>query len=147
MAASATYLQGSYGRIRTGSNVVIAGITKWTERREVGEIEVTNFESIADANTVIEAEHLSDNISNTVFEIEGFIDYTTTTTMAQNRFAPGTAVTCDFLNSKVGPVGRLDVSCFVKSVSPTVELKQGQKFTATLRPYNTIPVITTNVTT
>lgn len=147
MAASAAYNQGSYGRIRTGSNVVVAGITKWTERREVGEIETTNFESGVDANSVIESEWLSDNISNTVYEIEGFIDFTSTTTMAQNKFAPGLTVSCDFLNNKTGPVGRLDVSCFVKSVSPQVELKQGQKFTATLRPYNTIPVITTNVTT
>lgn len=144
MAASALYKAGYRGRVRTGSNVAVAGITKWTKKREVGEIEVSNFESGLDVNNVVEGEFLSDNISNTLYDIEGFIDFTTQTTI--NAFAIGTTVTADFLYDKTGVIGDLDVVCFIKSLSPSVELKAGQKFSATLRPFNTVPVTTTTGT-
>lgn len=144
MAASGTYLAGSRGRIRTGANVAIAGITKWAIRREVGEIETSNFESGLDANNVIEGEFISDNISNSLIDIEGFIDFTSLTTI--NSFAVGTTVSADLIFNKTGIIGYLDVSCFVKSISPAVELKQGQKFTAQLRAFNTVPAVVTTGT-
>ncbi len=144
MAASCTYLAGSRGRVRTGSNVSIAGITKWAIRREVGEIETSNFESALDANNVIDGEFISDNISNTIIDIEGFIDFTSLTTI--NSFAVGTTVSLDLLFNKTGAIAYLDLSCFVKSIAPAVELKQGQKFVAQLRAFNTVPAIVTTGT-
>ena len=145
MAASGVYLAGSRGRVRTGAgSTPIAGITKWQIRREVGEIETSNFESALDANNVIEGEFISDNISNSLIDIEGFIDFTTLATI--NSFAVGTTVTADLLFNRTGAIGYLDISCFVKSISPAVELKQGQKFTAQLRAFNTVPAIVTTGT-
>lgn len=144
MAASGVYLSGSTGRVRTGSNVIIAGITKWGFQREVGEIEVSNFESVADANGVLEGEFISDNISNTLITIEGFINFTSATTI--NPFPIGTAVVLDLFYNKTGMIGYLDVACFVKSIGPTVDLKQGQKFTATLRASNAVPAVVTTGT-
>lgn len=137
MAASGTYLPGSAGQVRTGSDVAVAGITKWSFRREVGEIETSNFESALDANSVIEGEFISDNISNTLIDIEGFINFVSLATI--NTFAIGTTVTLDLINNKTGKIAYLNISCFVKSISPTVELKQGQKFSASLRVFNTFP--------
>ncbi len=147
MAASGAYFAGSRGRVRTGANVAIAGITKWSIRREVGEIEVSNFESGVDANNVIDGEFISDNISNSLIDIEGFIDWTSSTTA--QPFSVGTTVAVDLIFSKgsgATNTGYLDVSCFVKSISPAVELKQAQKFTAQLRAFNTIPAIVTTGT-
>lgn len=145
MAASGLYKAGSRGRIRAGAgSTIIAGMTKWSERREVGEIEVSNFESQMDVNNVIEGEFISDNISNTLYDIEGFIDFTSLALI--NTFQIGASVTADFLYDRTGAIGKLDVVCFVKSLSPSVELKQGQKFTAQLRAFNTVPATVTTGT-
>jgi hypothetical protein len=147
MAASGAYYAGSRGRVRIASNVNVAGITKWSIRREVGEIEVSNFESVTDANGVIEGEFISDNISNSLVDIEGFLDFTTAATLG--AFAVGATVALDLLYAKgagATNAGFLDVSAFVKSISPAVELKQGQKFTASFRVFNAFPALVTTGT-
>lgn len=147
MAASGAYYAGSRGRVRVGSNTAVAGITKWSIRREVGEIEVSNFESAVDANNVVEGEFISDNISNSLVDIEGFIDFTTAATIGV--FAVGATVSLDLLYAKgagATNVGFLDVSAFVKSISPAVELKQGQKFTMQARVFNAFPALVTTGT-
>lgn len=148
MPASGAYNAGSRGRVRIGAgSTVIAGLTKWSIRREVGEIETSNFESGIDANGVIDGEFISDNISNSLVDIEGFIDFTTAATAF--AFAVGATVTLDLIFLKgagATNTGYIDVIGFVKSISPAVELKQGQKFTAQVRISNTVPAIVTTGT-
>lgn len=134
-----TTYPGSAGRVRYGvGDTVVASLKSWKIQKQVGNLNVTTFESGVDSNSVIHSTFISDNIAETTCEVEGFIDYDTTTTEA--IFPIGTAITLDLLGAKTGPKGWLNIPAIVKSVNFSVELKSPQTFTATFFLTGVAPV-------
>ena len=127
-----TFYSGTDGRVRYGvGNTVVAGLNKWSGRVTTAVIPTPHFEVTADADSNYFTPKSLKGWSEGEFEVSGFFNGDTTNSAA--IFVQGGTVTVDFLISKTGPVGILDVVCTVTEVSYGVDaVNQATTFAAKL---------------
>ena len=133
------YYSGVDGRVRTGSNVVVAGVTKWGLRLAAPVVDATNFESTADSNTNVWRELVTASggsgpkvgIIAASVDIEGRFNSDATSGSLANLNI-GAAVTLDLVLSKAQPYGFSNLSGVVTEFSITSDIKstEAAAFTA-----------------
>jgi hypothetical protein len=122
-----TPYRGSGGRVVVGSTN-FAGINRWNLDKQVDVVDVTNFESAADANSIIWKQFVT-GLGGATGSLEGRWDGDTTN--SEELTPIGTQVTLDLLFFKTGPIGYLDLPAIVTGISPSQTLTDAANFRMT----------------
>ena len=140
-------VSGTSGRVRVGSNVTVAGITKWRLESNTAEIPIPHFESGATAGGVVTPDVLRGLGSNR-FQIEGI--YNTDTTDQTETGTPGlingAILSADFLYVRGAGstnAGYHNVVGFITNFSAGTDINnQAATFTATYVVSGPLPAYT-----
>lgn len=113
---------GTDGRVKSGSNTV-AGITSWNVTESAGQVNLTNFESTANSDSIVYATKVV-GVAEWTVEVEGI--YNTDATDGTEQGTPalrnGKTVTLDLVADKTNSKGYDGVGGFVTNFRRGVQI-------------------------
>lgn len=127
-----TYVAGTAGRVRIGSNVIIDGITAWTIDKVCAVMPIPHFETTADSDGVMWPAILT-GLAGATGTIEGYYDCDATNkTEAGVGLSVGLGVTLDLILYKTTPFGYSGITVTITGFSTGANVEnQPVKFRAT----------------
>lgn len=114
-----TFTSGTAGRVRVGgSPTIVAGITKWTLNKTFNVVRIPHFESTADADGVINPNHLKGLAGPHTGTLEGYFnsDATNKTDGTTIGFTNGATLSLDLLITRT-PLGFIGISVTVTGMT------------------------------
>lgn len=127
-----TFTSGTAGRVRVGSDVVVAGLTKWSRQTTFNVVRIPHFESTADADGIIHPNHLKGLGGPHTISLEGYFnsDATNKTDGSTIGIKVGNTLTIDLLITRT-PLGFINLTATVTNVNIEVAVEnQPARFTA-----------------
>lgn len=133
-----TPYKGSAGRVVVGSTNFV-GISQWNIDKQADVVDVTNFESSADANGLVWKEFVQ-GLGGATGRCQG--RWNGDTTNSEELVPIGTQVTVDLLFNKTSPLGYIDLVVIVTGISPSQTLTDAANFGFTFTVQG-IPAVST----
>lgn len=123
---SLAYKSGTAGAVRTGSNVAVAGLKKWSINKQLNRIATPSFDLTADGNGVVWNSYSLNGLAEGTADVEGWYN---TGDGTETILYIGAAVTLDLLFDKTTPYGYLDQAAVVVEVSASTDISANQAAT------------------
>lgn len=133
------YKSGTAGAVRSGSNVAIAGLTKWSIDKQLQMIATPSFSLTADANGVMWNQFVLTGLASATADIAGHYN---TGDGTEVILYIGAVLVLDLLFDKTTPYGYLDLAATVMSVQAgtDIEANKAASFSAKVQLTGSIVV-------